>query len=641
MSKSSKAVSVRVTTMDAELEFSIKASTTGKQLFDQVIRTIGLREIWYFGLQFVDSKGFTSWLVLTKKVLPQVGKKHENPIQFKFRAKFYPEDVSEIIQDSTLRMFYLQVKTAILSDEVYCPPDASVLLASYAVQAKYGDYNPDYHKPGFLANDRLLSQRVLDQHNLTRDAWEEQITTWHKEHKGRIREEAMLDYLKLAQDLEMYGVNYFDIKNKRSTDLTLGVDALGINVYEKGDRLTPKIGFPWSEIRNITFHNRKFVIKPIDKKSPDFIFTAPHVRINKNILALCMGNHDLFVRRRKADTIEVQQMKIQAREEKTAKKIAMEKLAREMSLREDAEKRQREFEERLQNMHKEMDQRQRDLQDAQETIRRLEIQLRELQAAKDELEEKQRELQEMMTRMEESKEMETGARIKLEEEIRAKQEEIMRIQEEVSVKDEETRKLQVEVEEARRKEEEATLALLNASTARRASKQSVSSSDSDEEAKKKSESLYENEYSAEKSEISLYENAYSAEKTEASLAQSAYSGSSLYENTEPAYNGFIEENERRRRSSSSSSDSHTMGPVNVKPELLEIQEPKQDSASERRMKMLEEVKQSLAKEMKPEQMTVLDKIYNKNINQGNTKYKTLRQVRQGNTKRRVDQFENL
>ncbi len=29
-------VSVRVTTMDAELEFAIQSSTTGKQLFDQV-----------------------------------------------------------------------------------------------------------------------------------------------------------------------------------------------------------------------------------------------------------------------------------------------------------------------------------------------------------------------------------------------------------------------------------------------------------------------------------------------------------------------------------------------------------------------------------------------------------------------------
>lgn len=33
-------------------------------------------------------------------------------------------------------------------------------------------------------------------------------------------------------------------------------------------RLTPKIGFPWSEIRNISYSDKKFVIKPLDKKAP-------------------------------------------------------------------------------------------------------------------------------------------------------------------------------------------------------------------------------------------------------------------------------------------------------------------------------------------------------------------------------------
>lgn len=84
-------------------------------------------------------------------------------------------------------------------------------------------------------------------------------------------------------------------------------------------RLTPKIGFPWSEIRNISFNDRKFIIKPIDKKAPDFVFFAARVRINKRILALCMGNHELYMRRRKPDTIDVQQMKAQAKEEKQAK----------------------------------------------------------------------------------------------------------------------------------------------------------------------------------------------------------------------------------------------------------------------------------------------------------------------------------
>lgn len=51
-----------------------------------------------------------------------------------------------------------------------------------------------------------------------------------------IREEAMTEYLKIAQDLEMFGVNYFEIKNKKGTDLWLGVDTLGLNIYAKEDR---------------------------------------------------------------------------------------------------------------------------------------------------------------------------------------------------------------------------------------------------------------------------------------------------------------------------------------------------------------------------------------------------------------------
>lgn len=50
------------------------------------------------------------------------------------------------------------------------------------------------------------------------------------------REDSMMEYLKIAQDLEMYGVNYFEIKNKKGTELWLGVDALGLNIYEHDDK---------------------------------------------------------------------------------------------------------------------------------------------------------------------------------------------------------------------------------------------------------------------------------------------------------------------------------------------------------------------------------------------------------------------
>lgn len=58
-------------------------------------------------------------------------------IQCWFLVKFYPEDVSEeLIQEITQHLFYLQVKQDIIAMDIYCQPEASVLLASYAVQAQ-------------------------------------------------------------------------------------------------------------------------------------------------------------------------------------------------------------------------------------------------------------------------------------------------------------------------------------------------------------------------------------------------------------------------------------------------------------------------------------------------------------------------
>ena len=46
----------------------------------------------------------------------------------------------------------------------------------------------------------------------------------------------MLEYLTIAQDLEMFGISYFEIRNKKGTTLLLGVDAIGINIYDTQDK---------------------------------------------------------------------------------------------------------------------------------------------------------------------------------------------------------------------------------------------------------------------------------------------------------------------------------------------------------------------------------------------------------------------
>ena len=505
------------------LEFEVDQRSLGKELFDQVTRAIGLRETWYFGLQYYDSKGYVTWLKMDKRICDQdVPLSHDschnhprlfhqklmslksspsgstssttsvavaagsgvsgsgqnintsqtqlqqqtssssntslnnvnslngvigmngfhNPyannnmqnngtqagpssktsstssvstatsstsgqsnlhntvnglmassrtnlrsimrmssslstgidmskkgrMVFLFEAKFFPEDVAEeLIQEVTQRMFYLQVKSAILSMEVFCPPEAAVLLASYAVQAKFGDYDLMTYRPGMIAEcaDDLLPQSVINQYQMTSDMWEERIKTWYADHRGMTRDEAELEYLKIAQDLDQFGVKYFLITNKKETSLWLGVTATGLRIYDFDNQLTPKVSFTWSEIRNIAYDDKRFTIKPVDPKAGVLNFYSAKTKLNKLILELCIGYHDLFMKRRRPDSMELQQMKLQAREEKERRHHERSKLEKEKLLRETAEREKREMQEQLIQYQKEA-------RSAQEMLRRSE-----------------------------------------------------------------------------------------------------------------------------------------------------------------------------------------------------------------------------------------------------------------------------
>uniref|UniRef100_A0A8C5N652 Ezrin-like n=1 Tax=Gouania willdenowi TaxID=441366 RepID=A0A8C5N652_GOUWI len=555
-------VNVRVTTMDAELEFSFHPNTTGKQLFEQVARTIGLRETWFFGLLFVDSKGFLTWLTYDKKVMAQ-GVRRETPLQFKLRAKFYPEDVvEELIQDVTRRLIFLQVKEDILTEEIYCPPETAVLMASYAIQAKYGEYSKFVHQQGNLSNERLLPKKVLDQHNLSKEEWEERIQVWHGEHGSMLKEEAMIEYLKIAQDLEMYGVNYFEIKNKKGSDLLLGVDALGLNIYVKEDKLSPKIGFPWSEIRNISFNEKKFVIKSLDKKAPEFIFYVPRLGINKRIMQLCTGNHELYMRRRKPDSIEVQQMKAQAREERLQKKMDRWAKSSLLSL----------------------------------------IYIKHLQEQLDRairLEEERKRVQEEAARLE-AERMEA---IMAKEELARQAEEQMKSQEQLAAElAEYSIKISLLEDARREKEEEAEIWHNKAAEVQ--------------------ESL-----------IKTREELHTVTSSNSTPA-AAPGGSSSSSSSSDSES----DHEHSEENSTYSAELQSQGINNHRSEEDRLTEAEKN---ERLLRQLKALSSDLEKARDDTKKTQIDLLHADNVRAGRDKYKTLRQIRQGNTKQRIDEFECL
>ena len=122
------------------------------------------------------------------------------------------------------------------------------------------------------------------------------------------------------------------------------------------------------------------------------MFYAPRLRINKRILQLCMGNHELYMRRRKPDTIEVQQMKAQAREEKHRKA-----LERQQS---ETEKRRETVEREKEQIMREKEELMLRLQDYEENTRKAEKELSDQIRRALKLEEERKRAQEGAGRLE-------------------------------------------------------------------------------------------------------------------------------------------------------------------------------------------------------------------------------------------------
>lgn len=289
-----------VGTMERTHTFEVKSGAKGSELLLQVNQQFELPENPLFGLQYADSKDFLTFLQADKKISKQEVKK-EDPIKMHFAAKFFPEVVNEELTNNTLRrLLWLQIRDGIVKDEIYCPAELCVLFAAQSMQGLHGDFNPALHGPGFLNPQQELPERVLHQHSLTMPQWEERIKNAWAKLKGIPSNQAVSDYLNIAQDLEMYGVTYFEVTNKKGTKLWLGVHNLGMDIYEYSNKVTPRLGFPWTEIRNISFNDKKFKISMVNKEAPSFKFYAPRFRINKRILALCVGNHEFYTDRRRA-----------------------------------------------------------------------------------------------------------------------------------------------------------------------------------------------------------------------------------------------------------------------------------------------------------------------------------------------------
>ncbi|KFO22515.1 Tyrosine-protein phosphatase non-receptor type 13 [Fukomys damarensis] len=185
------------------LELTCDTKTMCKDVFDMVVAHIGLVEHHLFALAtlkdneyfFVDPD-----LKLTK-VAPEgwkeePKKKNKAAVNFTlyFRIKFFVEDISLIQHTLTCHQYYLQLRKDSLEERMHCDDETSLLLASLALQAEYGDYQLEVHGVSYFRMEHYLPARVMEKLDLS--YIKEELPKLHNTYVGASEKETELEFLK-------------------------------------------------------------------------------------------------------------------------------------------------------------------------------------------------------------------------------------------------------------------------------------------------------------------------------------------------------------------------------------------------------------------------------------------------------------
>nr|XP_019586835.1 PREDICTED: tyrosine-protein phosphatase non-receptor type 13 isoform X8 [Rhinolophus sinicus] len=282
------------------LEMTCDTKTICKDVFDMVVAHIGLVEHHLFALAtlkdneyfFVDPD-----LKLTK-VAPEgwkeePKKKNKATVNFTlfFRIKFFMDDVSLIQHALTCHQYYLQLRKDILEERTHCDDKTSLLLASLALQAEYGDYQPEVHGVSYFRLEHYLPPRVMEKLDLS--YVKEELPKLHNTYVGASEKETELEFLKVCQRLTEYGVHFHRVhpEKKSQTGILLGVCSKGVLVFEVHNGVrTLVLRFPWRETKKISFSKKKITLQ----NTSDGIkhaFQTDNSKVCQYLLHLCSSQH--------------------------------------------------------------------------------------------------------------------------------------------------------------------------------------------------------------------------------------------------------------------------------------------------------------------------------------------------------------
>lgn len=284
-----------------KIQTNVQVSSKVKDVFDQIVEYISLKETIYFGLTQVKD-GEELFLELDTKLskYAPVGwkddsnKKKKAEFVLYFRVKYFLQDPRLLKHCLTIHLYYLQLRQFLLNGYLQCQDDSLIHSTSYALQAEYGDFLPEYEGVEYFKKEFYIPGKILSR--LNRADLLRNLPRLHQSRSGLSKEEAELAFLVEVSMLSEYGIVFHKVSRSKKNEndyVWLGIRIPGIVVLEpRGTQRTVVHEQKWDTVKEFTFDKKKFTLKPKKPdESPKLVFYTNHYRKSKYLFNLCQSFH--------------------------------------------------------------------------------------------------------------------------------------------------------------------------------------------------------------------------------------------------------------------------------------------------------------------------------------------------------------
>ncbi|XP_060524668.1 tyrosine-protein phosphatase non-receptor type 14 [Cylas formicarius] len=272
------------------VECTLSSDSTGQDCLDVVCQKLSLNQPHFFGLQYIslNCNSNLCWVELDRPIKRQLDK-HARGLCVYLRVMYYVISGVFLITDEVTRYHYfLQLKQDVIEGRISCTPRQAIELASYSMQAEFGNFNAERHTSHYLKDFQLFPKSVVDPGLL--ESLTEAASRQHAALLNVPQGTAEEYYICACQKLEGYGQEEFSVTNKEGVHAILGIGLTGITATYHDQDIRH---FRWSDISNVINHKREFTIESVgggDKV--EFVFND--VDNAKSAWRFCVLQHMFF-----------------------------------------------------------------------------------------------------------------------------------------------------------------------------------------------------------------------------------------------------------------------------------------------------------------------------------------------------------